>query len=108
MDLSADEVVLGAGTWWISIVPITDENPYAIIGSRSDLHQNGSRMYVRDGGVAHGTGYAGIYGSDEWVDSSVALVGDMAVRIDGYAVPAPGGVALLVSANLIGLRRRRR
>src|SRR5690606_24128220 len=115
VDLSGIGVELGAGTWWVSAVPIGNDTQY---GAMRVLDQaTGSPMHFRHGGDAHGNGYPGgvAWGDTEWMtyggqDGSRPdrdLLGDLAIRVEGTLVPAPGGLSILGLMGLAILQRRR-
>ena len=88
VDLSDSAITLGAGTWWLSIVPV-DETPsgvsYAQVRTVSEK-LIGEPGHVRDGGLDHGNGYpGGAYGTNDWLPSiEIGLPnGDLAMRIEG-------------------------
>ncbi len=90
VDLSEEGITLGAGTWWVSILPV-DLTPDGV-----DYRQlrrlellNGSPAHLRDGGIDHGNGYPGFYGPTDWTpfDEVGALeAGDLAMKIEGTPV----------------------
>ncbi len=107
MDLSGEGIELSAGAWWVAVQGISGDNIFNILTSLSDQHQTGSWAQVRDAGLAHGNGYAGVFGSTDWI-AAPGDVGDLAIRIEGSAVPAPGGAALFGLTGLLATGRRRR
>ncbi len=91
VDLSDSAITLGAGTWWLSIVPV-DETPsgvsYAQVRTVSEK-LIGEPGHVRDGGLDHGNGYpGGAYGTNDWLPSiEIGLPnGDLAMKIEGTPV----------------------
>lgn len=110
LDLSGAGVVLGAGTWWVAVQGIGDDNVYSIMAAQRDLHQTGALVHWRGGGLAHGNGFTdGGLGFD-WIPSTFDSnsVGDLSLLIEGFVVPAPGGAALLGLLGLTATARRRR
>jgi len=109
VDLSASGVTLGAGTWWMSVVVI-DESPtsdaYMWLGRR-DLPSLGNTLHTRDGGQDHGNGYTGLVGSNDWITHTDGSDANLAMRIEGVPVPAPGAAGVLVLSGLLLGRRRR-
>ncbi len=87
VDLADSGVTLSGGTWWVAITPV-DESPegdrFNQLGSTLGLF--GDNAHARDGGVAHGNGYPGPHGVDEW--TLPPLIGnipdlDLAMKIEG-------------------------
>lgn len=115
VDLSSEDIVLGAGLWWMAVTPVDESES----GERYlQVRQTGQPLigasaYGRNGGAAHGNGYDGGYpGSGSWVEFGSFgppippfQAGDLAMQIEGNLIPAPGVLALL---GLAGLCRRRR
>ncbi|MDX9910939.1 MAG: PEP-CTERM sorting domain-containing protein [Phycisphaerales bacterium] len=105
IDLSGESVVLGAGTWWVSMSAESGDNWYYNFGAWSGTFQ-GNRPQRRDGGLAHGNGYTGIWGSYNWAALGSGTA-DIAMRLEGVAVPAPATFAMLGLGALGAARRRR-
>lgn len=108
LDLSAFDVVLASGNWWVSISSASDDNWYYHLAAQRDLHQTGAVTAARDGGNAHGTGYLGFFGTSDWVSYPGDNRGDLAMRIEGQAVPAAWSFGIIGSAGLLTAARRRR
>lgn len=96
-------VTLAAGTYWIAAQLERDFDLGGQWYWRTSTTMNGAQaMWQNPGGsFGYGTGPIGIdaLGQSAW---------DMAFTLEGTVVPAPGAVALLGSAALVGRRRRRR
>lgn len=115
VELADHDIELAAGEWWMSVIPISDETTFGTF--RIPEQATGAPVHFRHGGEAHGTGDIGgvAYGSSEWMPfggpdgarPSRALLGDVAMRIEGTAVPAPSALALLGLGALGAARRRR-
>lgn len=110
IDLSSNEIVLDAGTWWVSFVAISEDDTFVLF--RDYTRSTGGAAQYRDGGIDHGNGLPGFFGVNDWVSwGSLGIgfpeQGDIAMRIEGV-VPSPG-VAGMVGALCAfgGLRRRR-
>ena len=86
-DLSSADITLGPGTWWISIVAVHEQTPSQIYRwLRKVGFQNGLELHVRNGGKAHGNGYQGTWGTDDWTPISnfgSNKPGDVAMKIEG-------------------------
>lgn len=86
LDLSGENIVLGPGTWWLSVL-IVDESPtsdyYGWLAHESQ--GAGGNPHVRDGGVDHGNGYFGFYETNDWDDtvSPGEPVVNLAMKIEG-------------------------
>ncbi len=103
LDLSAENITLDAGTWWISITSASNDNVYYHLATNNTLHQTGGVVYARDSATAHGnTGYIGAYGSTTWTPYNTTPVGedvgDLAIRIED-ASPGTGCAADFNAVN---------
>ena len=58
-DLSGAGIELGAGTWWVSVVSVTDDDFNNVF--RVYEQATGGDVHYREGGVDHGNGFAGFY-----------------------------------------------
>lgn len=84
MDISAADIALEPGTWWINFQPLdisTNGDWFWHIGALNEFL--GELSHVRDGGVAHGNGYPGIWGSDTWIPHDFRGNNTLSMRIDG-------------------------
>ena len=93
VDLGKDGITLGPGTWWVSITPVdlTPKVGLAAFQFNSIDGVFGSNAYFRDGGIDHGNGYPGLYGTFDWTLHSEIGGGspdrDLAMRIEGSRLP---------------------
>ena len=88
MDLSAADIVLEPGRWWINCQPLDIETNgvwFWHLGSVS-IPIIGEPSHVRDGGVAHGNGYPGLWGSDIWIPHNFRGNNALSMRIEGDPV----------------------
>lgn len=113
VDLSAAGITLGAGTWWMALTPV-DETPnggryFQVRDTVSPLL--GATSHARNGGIAHGNGYGGgTGGGGAWRafgEFGGGDAGDVAMRIEGIVIPAPGVLAVTGLAGLARCRHRR-
>lgn len=92
VDLTRAGITLGPGTWWASLVPV-DETPSGINykSIRTEGFPIGHSGHVRDGGVAHGNGYQGLYGTPNWEPFSFYGLNpsDIAMKIEGEPTTPP-------------------
>lgn len=110
VDLSADGITLGAGTWWMSVQPVDesgDGDQYFWVRQADDV-LIGNNAHARNGGEAHGNGYSGGYSSFDWgALDNPHVPGDVAMRINGTQIPTPGA-AIAILLGIGGLQSRRR
>jgi hypothetical protein len=88
MDVSAANIVLEEGRWWVNTQPLdiaTNFDWYWHIGSVS-IPTIEQPSHVRDGGVAHGNGYAGLWNSSTWIPHNFRGNNSLSMRIEGEAV----------------------
>jgi hypothetical protein len=111
VDLTSANILLGPGTWWVSITPVdetatgSEYRIYRQLGTSTGFAAN-----RRAGGADHGNGYPGInYNNANWAPFSAGQggPGDIAMRVEGFVIPAPSALALLGLAGLMTGRRRR-
>jgi hypothetical protein len=118
-DVSGGGFALGAGDYFVSFTPVTcagfgnGDWHYQIV--MDDNNPVGATRHIRDGGTdfPHNGyygfgGFGGGYSTNDWQPATYAgyTNGDMVFKIEGTIVPAPGALALLGLAGLIGRRRR--
>ena len=116
VDLSSDNVNLGSGTWWVSIVPVheVDDDGSAYHWVRMSELLVGHPLHVRDGGTDHGNGYPGAWGgTDDWavadrVNNGAGDPGDIAMKIEGTLVGEPcpwdlDGTGIVNTSDLLAL-----
>lgn len=109
VDLSGDDIELGAGTWWVSVQPVDlteDGTQYAWLRRSGGVNQIGEPIHRRNGGEAHGNGFPGGWGSFDW-GTGASTSGRLALAVEGTMIPAPGVLALLGIAGFINRGRRR-
>ncbi|MCC6906562.1 MAG: hypothetical protein IT430_01350 [Phycisphaerales bacterium] len=85
LDLSGANIVLDAGDWWMDVQPL-DETDGGWFWSLSVLDLNppeGNHAHVRDGWLAHGNGYYGLWNSTVWIEHNFRGRGTPARRIEG-------------------------
>jgi len=118
-DMSAAGWTLNPGTYFISMQPLTyfgDGDWYYQIAA-GDGNPTGYDRQLRDPGLDpdfnHGGElgfgpFQGGYGYADFVDANLIYgnASDMVFKVEGVAVPAPGALALLGLAGLVGRRRR--
>ncbi len=88
MDVSAADVVLEDGIWWVSTQPLdvaTNFDWYWHLGSVTIPTIN-QPSHVRDGGVAHGNGYAGLWGSTTWIPHNFRGNNSLSMAIEGELI----------------------
>ena len=109
VDLSGEDIVLNSGTWWVSITPVdlTPDVGLATFQFNSIADIFGSNAHFRNGGVDHGNGYPGLYGTDDWT-----MMGDMgggspnrdlAMKIEGNRVTDLDGDGVVGISDLLML-----
>lgn len=107
IDVSAFNVTLGAGNWWISIQPVDEtENGIRYYQVSKAGTEFGEKPHIRSGAPWHGNGY-----NSSFPGEFTALPGagrDLAFSVTGTLIPAPGAFALLGLAGLAGGTRKRR
>ncbi len=105
VDVSSFEIVLEPGTWWVSIVAVdeTKEGP-RYLNVRTIGLDIGSPIHGRDGGIDHGNGYHGIYGTDDWLtfEDIGSSDGEAAIKVEGTLV-TPECPADLDSDGTVGV-----
>jgi len=104
-DLTGLGAALAPGSYYISVQPMGPDWGYQYIANMAQ----GGDAYFRDGGVDHGNGYFGGYGSNDFFPSINfnGYMGTMSFKVEGTVVPAPAGLATLGLAGLVASRRRR-
>ena len=96
-------IVLGEGNWWIGLTPKLDFGAFG-----REFHQ-GSDVFLKNSAGRNPARGFGV-GTD-WFDAGQTFNFEDwggAITITGKNVPAPGALALLGMAGLLGTRRRRR
>ncbi|MEE9231225.1 MAG: hypothetical protein V3U86_11010, partial [Acidobacteriota bacterium] len=106
VDVSSFEIVLAPGTWWVSIVAVdeTKEGP-RYINVRTTGLDIGNPIHGRNGGIDHGNGYPGIYGTDDWLTFKDigSTDGEAAIKVEGTLV-TPECPADLDSDGTVGVK----
>jgi hypothetical protein len=106
VDLSGAGIQLPADTYWVSVQPIAIGGDWGYVTVNMG---GGTGQFLRDGGVDHGNGLAGGYGTNDWV-SAVNFNGQdgsVGYTVEGSRIPAPGAAAIMGLAGLFAGRRRR-
>ncbi len=89
-------------TYWISMTPFAPQNGFVLTSHNQDVDNNvvGEGVYIRfpKFGFPDYAPGSGLFGDDH----------DISFSLQGEAIPAPGVLALLGVAGLVGVRRRRR
>ncbi len=106
VDLSSFEIVLEPGTWWVSIVAVdeTKDGP-RYINVRTTGLDIANPIQGRNGGIDHGNGYPGIYGTDDWLtfEDIGSSDGEAAIKVEGTLV-TPECPADLDSDGSVGVK----
>ncbi|UCD75481.1 MAG: hypothetical protein JSV91_00905 [Phycisphaerales bacterium] len=99
------DIDLAPGNYYIGLTPILDFGTYGQAFHQAAPIQGTNTLWQNPGGAfGYGTDWTYAYVLDStfvWQDNY-----DMAILIEGTAVPAPGALALLGLAGLVGRRRR--
>lgn len=110
VDLSGEGITLGPGTWWVSITPVdlTESGVHYGWLRKSDL-LIGDNARARNGGEAHGNGYAGGNPSFDWGPIPPPFIpsGTLAMAVEGTLIPSPAVWAVLAVAGVLRGRRKR-
>jgi len=104
-DLTGLGAVLAPGNYYISVQPMGSDWGYQYIA----LLVEGNDVYMRDAGLDHGNGFVGGYGTNDFLPSANWGLGPKSLswKVEGEAVPAPAGVAVLALGGIAVARRRR-
>jgi hypothetical protein len=102
MDISAAGIVLGPGRWWVDVQPLDiDKGGWYWANAALDITPPiGAHAHVRDGWLAHGNNYFGLWGSPTWIEHNLRGRGTPSMRLEGQEVGA--GPSLTVSGTCPG------
>lgn len=105
IDLSGSGITLGAGVWWLSIIPVDEtRSGMRYFQIQTAGLNTGHPTHGRDGGIPHGNGYNGVGYGPVWFDLSiVGLDGDIAMRIEGHRSADLDGDGSVGAADLLML-----
>lgn len=124
LDLTDANIVLDAGNWWMDVQPldVADGGWFWSLSVLDLTPPEGDYAHVRDGWLAHGNNYYGLWNSTTWLEHNFRGRATPARRIDGTLVgdrlqlslngSCPGGMRLQVAGAtaqgtvgiLLGLR----
>lgn len=102
-DISGFGWTIGTGTYWMTVQGVSMGGDWGYTYAGGDPF--GANRYFRDGGVDHGNGLGGGYGSNDFFSAGDG--GGSSVALFGRDVPAPAGLALVGLGGLVAVRRRR-
>jgi len=93
--------VLDAGDWWMAVQPldVADGGWFWSLSVLDLDPPEGNYAHVRDGWLAHGNGYYGLWNSTTWKEHNVRGRGTPARRIEGERA---GGLRLRMSGQCPG------
>ena len=90
IDLTAADIVLEPGRWWINCQPLdiaTNGDWFWHIGAVT-IPTIEEPSHIRDGGVAHGNGFPGLWGTNTWIPHDFRGNNTLSMRIDGDPLAA--------------------
>lgn len=102
LDLSGSGVVLDAGDWWMDVQPldVSDGGWFWSLSVLDLTPPEGNHAHVRDGWLAHGNSYHGLWNSTVWLEHNFRGRATPARRI---LATAQGGPRLRLSGECPGL-----
>ncbi len=105
IDISAANIVLEAGDWWVDIQPldIADGGWFWALSQLNVDPPEGNRPHVRDGWQAHGNNYYGLWRTTTWIPHNFRGNATPARQIRG--MPATGRPRLQVAGACPGTMR---
>jgi len=105
VDLTSAGITLGPGTWWVSVQAVDETATGIAYYNVSGFGTTGFKPNKRKGSTWHGNTYGGSF-QNTWTVFT-ASQRDLAFKVEGTPVPAPGAAATLGVVGLAAIRRRR-